>query len=156
MGAEILRGTLTAIWGAAWPRERPGFAATAPVAYADGVGVTPEQLARTLIRRRAEERVRADERAEVLWVRVREATAQLLAEGAISRAWLIGSLAWGAHGRGSDVDLVVEGLDPQAAPLVWDRLSGELGARVDLLRIESLERDFADRVRAEGVPLDVG
>ena len=120
------------------------------------MGVTPQDLARTLIRRRTEQRARAEARAELLRGGVREAMARLVAEGAISRAWLIGSLAWGEHGVGSDVDVVVEGLDPSAAPLIWDRLSGELGARVDLLRIESLEREFAARVRAEGVPLDVG
>ena len=120
------------------------------------MGVTPQDLARTLIRRRADQRARAQARADLLRRRVREAMAQLLAEGAISRAWLIGSLAWGEHGAGSDVDLVVEGLDPREAPMIWDRLSGELVARVDLLRMESLEREFAARVRAEGVPLDVG
>jgi predicted nucleotidyltransferase len=119
------------------------------------VAVTPQELARTLVRRHARDRQAEAIRAEDLRARIRGIVAELLACGAIRRAWLVGSLAWGGFGRRSDVDLVVEGLALEEAPALWDRLTAELAARVDLLRLESLPPRFAERVVKDGEPLHV-
>jgi predicted nucleotidyltransferase len=116
--------------------------------------VTPEELAQRMVGRHAERRRLDDARAEALSAVLRQEVSELLRGGVIDRAWLIGSLAWGGFGAGSDVDLVVAGLDAADAPALWDRLSERLGARVDLLRIEALDEAFAGRVRAEGRRID--
>jgi predicted nucleotidyltransferase len=119
------------------------------------VTVTPEDLARTLVRRHAKAREQARSRAEGLrGVLLREVRDEI-ARGRLRRAWLVGSLAWGGFDLASDVDLVVEGVAEEDAAALWDRLSTELGARVDLLRLESLSASFARRVHDEGEPLHV-
>ena len=117
--------------------------------------VTPGDLARTLVRRHARARQEARSRAEELrGVLLREVREEL-AGGRLRRAWLVGSLAWGGFDLASDVDLVVEGLAEEDAATLWDRLCNELGARVDLLRLESLPPSFARRVLDQGEPLHV-
>jgi predicted nucleotidyltransferase len=120
------------------------------------VSVRPEQLARTLRARHAARLARAEVRAEELRRRLEPEVRALLAEGLVRRAWLIGSLAWGGFDATSDVDVVVEGLEERASPAVWGRLGDALGVEVDLLRLESLEAAFAERVRERGVPIGVG
>jgi predicted nucleotidyltransferase len=125
------------------------------ISYDPKVSVKPEDLARTLVRRHAEERRRAESRAQELRAGIRHTIAEAISRGIIRRAWLVGSLAWGGFDRTSDVDLVVEGLCSEKSSTMWDQLSAELGVRVDLLRLESLPPGFTDRVRSEGVPLHV-
>ena len=89
--------------------------------------------------------------------RLREATRIELnrahAEVIVGRAWLIGSLAWGEYGAGSDVDVVVEGVSPQGIDELWARLSRTLGERLDLLRLEELPPSFRARVLSEGIAI---
>lgn len=119
------------------------------------MGVRPEELARTLVRRHARKRRQAHARGQALRDELHRLVDDQLAEGRFDRAWLVGSLAWGGFDLSSDVDLVVEGLAEEDAAAFWDRLSCELGARVDLLRLESLPAEFARRVLSEGEPLHV-
>ncbi|MBC7794742.1 MAG: nucleotidyltransferase domain-containing protein [Clostridia bacterium] len=70
-------------------------------------------------------------------------------------AWLIGSLAWGGYGNGSDVDVVVAGMCTSAVTHLWDELTRELASPVDLLRIEDLDPSFRERVLRHGEPLNV-
>ena len=72
-----------------------------------------------------------------------------------ARAWLIGSLARGAFGERSDVDVVVAGLDHEQTLDLFILLGDHLGSEVDLLRLEELGADFRDRVRREGEVLHV-
>lgn len=115
----------------------------------------PEELARTLVERHAERRRQSRVSGESLRGDLRRVVGEELAGRRFRRAWLVGSLAWGGFDLGSDVDLVVEGLAEADAAALWDHLSAELGARVDLLRLESLPSDFANRVKREGEPLHV-
>jgi predicted nucleotidyltransferase len=117
--------------------------------------VTPDELARTLVRRHAERRRRAKSRGEAVREGLRRVVAEEITSGRLHGAWLVGSLAWGGFDLTSDVDLVVEGLAEADAASFWDRLTSELGATIDLLRLESLPPDFARRVRSEGEPLHV-
>lgn len=96
--------------------------------------------------RAAEFRARGTELHE----RLREWARHALQEGLVRRAWLIGSLAKGTWGARSDVDVVVEGLESTRAGRVWDELSKRLGCDVDLLELERLPPDFAQRVLREG------
>lgn len=68
-----------------------------------------------------------------------------------TRAWLIGSLAWGGFGERSDVDVVVEGLASEAATRLEQVLVRMAGVPVDLLHLETLPEAFRERVVAEGV-----
>ncbi len=120
------------------------------------MGATPENLAQTLVGRHAERRRREEARAETLLTSLRSEVSALVMQGAVERAWLIGSLAWGHFGSGSDVDLVVQGVSEDLAPTLWDELTGRLGAQVDLLRMETLGEAFAERVRSEGIALHDG
>ncbi len=120
------------------------------------MGATPEELARTLVSRHAERRAREEARAEVLLDSLHREVSALKRQGAVERVWLIGSLAWGHFGSGSDVDLVVQGVSEEFVPALWDELTRRLRAPVDLLRIETLDEGFAERVRSEGIALDDG
>ena len=119
------------------------------------MAVRPEELAATLLRRNrarfAEYARRAAELRAALGPELRAA----LGARAGCRAWLIGSLAHGTFGAASDVDLVVAGLEPEAAASLGLALADRLAARVDLLRLEELRPSFRDRVLAEGMPIDV-
>jgi predicted nucleotidyltransferase len=74
-------------------------------------------------------------------------------DGLVTRAWLIGSLTGDRFGDGSDVDVVVEGLRPDAVGTLWDRLEVRVEGPVDVLRFESLPDGFRARVLREGVAL---
>ncbi len=82
-------------------------------------------------------------------------TQQLAREGLMAKAWLIGSLATGTFGPGSDVDIVVGGSQPSDYGTLWNRFSDALGMEVDLLRFEELPESFRDRVSSEGLALRV-
>lgn len=66
------------------------------------------------------------------------------------RFWLIGSLRHGNLGPHSDVDLVVEGLEPAQERRLWSDLSSRLEVSVDLLRFEDLPDSFQERILREG------
>ena len=114
------------------------------------MGTTPRELARTLLARHAERlRLDAAARARVLEGACAE-LGRLICGGRVARAWLIGSVAWGAFVVRSDVDVVVDGLSPEALAEVRLQLERALGREVDLLRFEELPADFRDRVLREG------
>lgn len=121
--------------------------------YARGVTTTAEQLAATLVSRRR--RALAEEAARALAIRQRlhEVMTRAGRAGLFRRAFLIGSLAKGRFGAGSDVDLVVEGLDERAAGRLYGELLEAAGVEVDLLRLEELSPAFCERVLTEGVLL---
>ncbi len=114
---------------------------------------TPDQMAATLLGRHR----RALEESRARAVAVRSAVERVISErgraGEVRRAWLIGSLAHGTFGAGSDVDVVVEGLDPQQVGALYGALVDASRTEVDLLRLEELPPAFAARVLAEGVLL---
>jgi predicted nucleotidyltransferase len=72
--------------------------------------------------------------------------------GVLARAWLIGSVAWGGFGEGSDLDVVVEGTPLAEHAALWAELCS-CGVDVDLLRLEELPQTFRARVLAEGLPV---
>ena len=117
------------------------------------MAVTPEDLASTLLERERKKRAAHARRATELREKLAEWALRSRSEGLIGRAWLIGTLAKGNWGDASDVDIVVEGLDPLLDAQAWSELERLLEARVDLLRIEDLPGAFARRVLDEGVPL---
>ena len=117
------------------------------------MAVTPEEAVATFIRRQREPREAEEQRARQLKGALSELVREALAKGLFRRAWLIGSLAWGNHGTGSDVDVVVEGLDPEQFGQLWATLVMRLDSAVDLIRLEDLGASFAKRVLAEGRPL---
>jgi len=115
--------------------------------------VRPEELAAALAaRRRAagdEHRRRATELRRLLTTELEKAARA----GRLGRGWVIGSLARGDFGAGSDVDVVVEGLPAGEVGGLWGQLTERLGAHVDLLRLEELPESFRQRVLEEGVRL---
>lgn len=116
--------------------------------------VTSADLARTLVERRRAAALRTSRRAGELRVALAETLATARERGIIDRAWLIGSLARGAYGPGSDVDVVVEGLALEDSGALWGELVERLRTdRVDLLRLEELPETFRRRVLEEGEPL---
>lgn len=114
---------------------------------------TPRELAAALVRRHKQ--ALDDERARASEVRsgLEKVICQEGQKGRFSRAFLIGSLARGDFGASSDVDVVVEGLDPNEVGPLYGRLVEALGTEVDLLRLEELPPAFKQRVEEEGALL---
>lgn len=117
------------------------------------MSVTPEDLARTLLARERSRREHNARRAEQLRRALSSWAAAAKASGLVGRAWMLGSLARGDWGDASDVDIAVEGLAPNCEASTWSGLEALLSSSVDLLRVESLPRPFAERIRAEGIEL---
>jgi predicted nucleotidyltransferase len=117
------------------------------------VPVSSEELVSTLVARKRAERLAFAARSEHLREKARSELEMARLGGLIERAWLIGSLAWGQPGSGSDVDIVVAGLGADQVDALWARLSRALGDQLDLLRLEELPPSFRARVLAEGVLL---
>jgi len=99
------------------------------------------------------QRAAAAERAAGLRERARAAARRLADEHGVRRVWLFGSLAWGQAHAGSDVDLLVEGLRPEAWSAATALVEAEVGAAVDLVRIEEAPPGLEARVRSQGVVL---
>ncbi len=114
---------------------------------------TPEQLAATLNARHRGALAEQHARAVLLRARVQEEILDAGRAGVLRRAWLIGSLAQGTFGAGSDVDVVCEGLQANDVGALYGRLVAALRIEVDILRLEDLRPAFRDRVLDEGVLL---
>jgi predicted nucleotidyltransferase len=113
--------------------------------------VTPDDLARTLIRR-ASAQQEADDRARAACLdAVRSEIPRAQRELGFARAWLIGSLAWGGFGVRSDLDIAVEGAGADALLAIADRLSAATGREADVLGLETLPETFRARVLGEGI-----
>ena len=117
------------------------------------MAVEPADLARELVRRRKAESRATEERARHVRELVNAEVADVLKTGWASRAWLIGSLAWGHFGVRSDDDVVLEGLARERIGAVADRLANRVRTDVDILRFEDLPETFRRRVVAEGAEL---
>lgn len=115
--------------------------------------VTPAQLADTLIRHFRTEREAHEARAIQLRRDLGEWARAGKEAGLLRHAWVIGTLAWGGWGVGSDVDVVVEGLEPGRDAGLWTELTSRTQCAVDLLEIETLPEGFARRVRDRGLVL---
>ncbi|MBN1421400.1 MAG: nucleotidyltransferase domain-containing protein [Planctomycetes bacterium] len=65
--------------------------------------------------------------------------------------WLFGSLAVGSHFRGSsDIDLAVEGLEPDRIFLAVGRALGISEFDIDIKPFERMPKEWQERIRAEG------
>jgi predicted nucleotidyltransferase len=136
-------------------RESMGWLArAADSCHPDSMPVTPQETAATLRQRSADSRRAAESRAADMRDRtVTLVRGQLPAGG---RAWLIGSLAWGAFGVRSDVDIVLANVDGQTTTSIEVALCTALGLEVDLLTFESLPPSFRERVEREGLAIHGG
>jgi predicted nucleotidyltransferase len=112
----------------------------------DGFAATFRARARA--RRHAAER-----RADRLREGARRAARRLGEQLGARRVWLFGSLAWGAPHESSDVDLLVEGLGPDAWSTALRIAEEEVPSPVDVVRAEDCEPGLVARVRREGVLL---
>jgi predicted nucleotidyltransferase len=117
------------------------------------VTTRPEDLAQALVARRKAANAAHAHRAVELRSALDAVIEHAVRDRAIRRAWLIGSLARGDFGVGSDVDVVVEGLAPERFASFWAVLCERLETEVDLLRLEELPPSFRARVLEEGIPL---
>ncbi len=112
-----------------------------------------EACAASFRARLAAERAAAAERASGLLGRARAAARRLATEHGASKVWLFGSLAWGQAHAASDVDLLVEGLPAETWSAASALLEAEVGAAVDLVRVEEAPPGLEERVRSQGVLL---
>ncbi len=79
----------------------------------------------------------------------------LVEEFGASEVWLFGSVATGRMHERSDVDIAARGIPDARYFAALARVSGLLSAPVDLVPLESAAPGLIERVRAEGVRLDV-
>jgi uncharacterized protein len=119
------------------------------------MSVRPEELAAALVARNREQRATQARRADGIRAALSPALREALAGRVGYRAWLMGSLAHGTFGAGSDVDIVVDGVTAEESTALWVALGERLDAPVDLLRLDDLPPSFRARVLAEGIPIDV-
>jgi predicted nucleotidyltransferase len=113
---------------------------------------TPIRDAARTIRARAERaRKAADRRTSAIRARLIEHLAEVLPPA--TKAWLIGSLAWGGFGERSDINLVVSRAPPDTPAKIEMDLCAALGLDVEVLVLEELPDDFRRRVETEGVPI---
>jgi predicted nucleotidyltransferase len=117
------------------------------------MSASPAQLRKVLADRCRRARTADEARRSGAVERARTACGALAREHVLASAWVVGSAAWGGFGERSDLDVVVEGLAPEAAAAAADTLAGVAGLPVDLLRLEELPETFRERVRRDGVRL---
>jgi len=122
-----------------------------PRCEAWSVTVTAHDAAQHLQRRARDARLQSEAVAATTLARVVEAVRSHLPAGA--HAWLIGSLAWGGFGLGSDVDLVVDGIDGPTRLKLEEVVGHVASAPVDLLELDTLPAAFRERIERQGLPL---
>lgn len=115
------------------------------------MSAAPQDLARTLLRRAAARRDANEAERDACLAAVMRATPVLRRELGLGRVWLIGTLAWGGFGVRSDIDVVVEHADTEAANALAERLGDLTGRAVDVLVLGSLPQTFQARVVSEGL-----
>ncbi len=115
--------------------------------------VRVEDTLAVLRRRERNRRRRAEARAQALRHKLPEAARLLKNEYGASRLVLFGSLASGGVTENSDVDLAVEGLEPELYFPALADLMGLFGTGVDLVRVEHAPPSLAERIQQEGVAL---
>ena len=91
-------------------------------------------------------------RAEILRS-LEKAAAGFREEFGVKRILLIGSVNTNWFSERSDVDIVVEGLDPSRTHTAERRLLEIVSAPVDLLLMEELDESFRDAIEEEGHPI---
>jgi hypothetical protein len=69
------------------------------------------------------------------------------------RAWLIGSLAWGAFGTRRDIDLVLVDLSDGDETLLESALIRSTDRVIELLRLRDLPPAFQSRVLGDGLEI---
>jgi predicted nucleotidyltransferase len=114
------------------------------------VETSSRTLRLALIERARVAREAAEARRSLAVAAARRVCQSLVSRGAVGEAWLVGSAAWGGFGDGSDVDVVVRGLEARAVADVADELARATDLPVDLLRWEELPPSFQARVIADG------
>lgn len=112
-----------------------------------------QACAQTLIARMQSRQDAERQRSAMLREQAHAAARALAAELAVRRTWLFGSLAWGTPHGGSDVDLLVEGLEPGLMASAERRVAGMIAAPVDLVRREEAPEGLVERVEREGLLL---
>ncbi len=115
------------------------------------MSVSPAETAATLQKRSASARREAEARAAALRDQAVAIVGPALPAG--SRAWLIGSLAWGGFGVRSDLDLVLSGVGADATNVIEEALCRQLQVDVDLLVLEELPASFQARIESEGIAI---
>jgi len=71
-----------------------------------------------------------------------------------TRVLLVGSLARGEFGRGSDIDLAAAGVPPESFFTAGAELERKAqGFKVDLVPLESANSFFLEQAAQEGIPL---
>jgi len=106
-------------------------------------------------RRRFQRQREVDGAASQRARRVAESLAQVLAEryGA-TRVLLVGSLARGDFGSGSDIDLAAEGVPPESFFAAGAELERRAqGFKVDLVPLEAANSFFLEQAARDGVSL---
>lgn len=115
--------------------------------------VTIAEMAARWRRAKAEQRSRAEARADAMRARL-PAAKQLLADRyGVRRVVLFGSLARGDSTASSDVDLAVEGIDSAGYFRAIADLMGLFEAPVDLVEIERAPASLLARLELEGIEL---
>jgi predicted nucleotidyltransferase len=121
--------------------------------YREHMPTTPADLAATLVRRHRQTRDEVRAHAAQARASLEAVIGEQGKAGRFRRAFLIGSLAHGSFGAGSDIDVVLEGLAPDDVGLLYDALVSATHTEVDVLRLEELPPSFQERVEREGILL---
>jgi len=105
-----------------------------------------------ILERRSRERSTAAERlaTELRAHVVKTVRDRLPPEG---RAWLIGSLAWGAFGTRSDIDIVLADLSEDDETVLEWALIQSTDRAIELLRLRDLPPAFQSRVVRDGLQI---
>ena len=114
--------------------------------------VSVDQTVATLRARAKAQRAAQEARAQAVRDRLMQGLRLHLPPG--TKAWLIGSLAWGGFGEHSDVDLVLLGADSPSASRLEMSLTRDLAVPVEVLRAEELPASFRARVEQDGIVCD--
>jgi predicted nucleotidyltransferase len=117
------------------------------------MAVTIDEMVAHWRRLEAMRRARAEARAEAIRRRLPAARQLLTGRYGARRVRLFGSFARGTTTERSDVDLAVEGLQPEGYFRAIADLTGLLEAPVDLVELETAPESLRLRVDLEGVEL---